>query len=218
MEVGRIFRLSGFELVTRILLPAILPALVVALRGGLGLGWMFVVAAEFMGASEGLGYLLIDGQQMGRPEQIIAAITVFAVLGKVTDAALAGCRASVPALARRVSDALMEAAMLEIRNVGKSFSNGTARSRRHQSCRSTPVRLSRSSARPGCGKSTLLRIISGLDDPTQGDVSVNGIPQRASSGRRAYFSRNPGCCRGSRSRRTLHSDCTTCPMRSRGSA
>lgn len=88
VDVGRVFRLSGFELVTRILLPAILPALVVALRGGLGLGWMFVVAAEFMGASEGLGYLLIDGQQMGRPEQIIAAITVFAILGKVTDAAL----------------------------------------------------------------------------------------------------------------------------------
>jgi sulfonate transport system permease protein len=89
VEVGRIFRLSGPQFVTRILLPAILPAIVVALRGGLGLGWMFVVAAEFMGASEGLGYLLIDGQQMGRPELIIAAITVFAVLGKVTDAALA---------------------------------------------------------------------------------------------------------------------------------
>jgi sulfonate transport system permease protein len=89
VEVGRIFRLNGLQFVTRILLPAILPAIVVALRGGLGLGWMFVVAAEFMGASEGLGYLLIDGQQMGRPELIIAAITVFAVLGKVTDAMLA---------------------------------------------------------------------------------------------------------------------------------
>ena len=89
VEIGRIFRLSGPQFVTRILLPAILPPMVVALRGGLGLGWMFVVAAEFMGASEGLGYLLIDGQQMGRPELIIAAITVFAILGKVTDAALA---------------------------------------------------------------------------------------------------------------------------------
>jgi sulfonate transport system permease protein len=85
VEVGRTFRLSGPAMVRRILLPAVLPAYVVALRVGLGLGWMFVVAAEFMGASEGLGYLLIDGQQLGKPAQILAAIVIFAVLGKTTD-------------------------------------------------------------------------------------------------------------------------------------
>jgi uncharacterized protein YciW len=40
---------------------------------------MIVVAAEFMGASEGLGYLLVDGQQMGKPDQILAAIIAFAL-------------------------------------------------------------------------------------------------------------------------------------------
>ena len=85
VEVGRAFRLSGPAMIRRILLPAVLPAYVVALRVGLGLGWMFVVAAEFMGASEGLGYLLIDGQQLGKPAQIMAAIVIFAILGKTTD-------------------------------------------------------------------------------------------------------------------------------------
>jgi sulfonate transport system permease protein len=85
VEVGRTFRLTGPAMIRRILLPAVLPAYVVALRVGLGLGWMFVVAAEFMGASEGLGYLLIDGQQLGKPAQILAAIVIFAVLGKATD-------------------------------------------------------------------------------------------------------------------------------------
>ena len=66
----------------RILLPAVLPEALIALRSGLGLGFMFVVAAEFMGASEGLGYLLVDGQQMGKPDQILAAIIAFALLGK----------------------------------------------------------------------------------------------------------------------------------------
>ncbi|WP_377296273.1 ABC transporter permease [Rhizobium sp. SGZ-381] len=88
VEVGRIFRLSGFELIRRILLPAVLPDYVLALRAGLGLGWMFVVAAEFMGASEGLGYLLVDGQQLGKPDQIVASILIFAVIGKATDTAL----------------------------------------------------------------------------------------------------------------------------------
>jgi sulfonate transport system permease protein len=85
VEVGRAFRLSGAAMVRRILLPAVLPAYVVSIRAGLGLGWMFVIAAEFMGASEGLGYLLIDGQQLGKPAEIVAAILAFAVLGKITD-------------------------------------------------------------------------------------------------------------------------------------
>jgi sulfonate transport system permease protein len=93
VEVGRAFRLSGPALVRRILLPAVLPAYVVSLRSGLGLGWMFVIAAEFMGASEGLGYLLIDGQQLGKPAEIVAAILAFAVLGKATDALIAGVAA-----------------------------------------------------------------------------------------------------------------------------
>ena len=85
VEVGRAFRLSGAQMVRRILLPAVLPSYVIALRSGLGLGWMFVVAAEFMGASEGLGFLLVDGQQLAKPAQIVAAIVAFALIGKITD-------------------------------------------------------------------------------------------------------------------------------------
>jgi sulfonate transport system permease protein len=93
VEVGRAFRLSGAKMVRRILLPAVLPAYVIALRSGLGLGWMFVVAAEFMGASEGLGFLLVDGQQLGKPAQIVAAIVAFALIGKTTDWLIVGIAA-----------------------------------------------------------------------------------------------------------------------------
>jgi sulfonate transport system permease protein len=93
VEVGRVFRLSGPAMVRRILLPAIMPAYVISLRAGLGLGWMFVVAAEFMGASEGLGFLLTDGQQLGKPAQIVAAIVAFALLGKLSDWIIAAAAA-----------------------------------------------------------------------------------------------------------------------------
>ena len=93
VEVGRAFRLTGPQMVRRILLPAVLPSYVIALRSGLGLGWMFVVAAEFMGASQGLGYLLIDGQQLGKPAEIVAAIVAFAVIGKLTDWMIVGLSA-----------------------------------------------------------------------------------------------------------------------------
>ena len=89
VEVGRMYRMEGLKLVRRVLLPATLPAYVVGLRSGLGLGWMFVVAAEYMGASTGLGFLMIDGQMTGRPQIIIAALLLFAVFGKATDMVLA---------------------------------------------------------------------------------------------------------------------------------
>src|SRR5258707_1774669 len=85
VEVGRVFRLSGFAMVRRILLPAVMPTYVIALRAGLGLGWMFVGAAEFLGASTGLGFLLIAGHQLGKPAQIVAAIVAFTILRKASD-------------------------------------------------------------------------------------------------------------------------------------
>lgn len=88
VEVGRVYRLSGFQLVRRIFMPATLPSYFVGLRSGLGLGWMFVVAAEIMGANKGLGFLLVDGQMTGRPQTILASILLFAVLGQLTDALL----------------------------------------------------------------------------------------------------------------------------------
>jgi sulfonate transport system permease protein len=89
VEVGRVYGLGTTTLIRRILLPASLPTYLIGLRNGLGLGWMFVVAAEFLGASQGLGYLLVDGQQTGRPAVIISSIVMFALLGRVTDRLLA---------------------------------------------------------------------------------------------------------------------------------
>ena len=88
LEVGRVYGLAGWALVRRVFLPAALPAYFVGLRNGLGLGWMFVVAAEIMGATKGLGFLLVDGQMTGRPQTILASILLFAVLGRATDSLL----------------------------------------------------------------------------------------------------------------------------------
>lgn len=88
IEVGRVFGLSNSGIALRITWPAVLPVWIASLRSGLGLGFMFLVAAELMGASEGLGYLLLDGQQMGRADTIFVAIIVFALLGKGCDSVL----------------------------------------------------------------------------------------------------------------------------------
>ena len=88
VEVGRVFGFSPLGIMLRITWPAVLPTWIASLRSGLGLGFMFVVAAKLMGASEGLGYLLPDGQQMGRADSILVAMIVFALLGKASDGVL----------------------------------------------------------------------------------------------------------------------------------
>jgi sulfonate transport system permease protein len=88
VEVGLASGFRGAQLVWRIILPASLPAYLVGLRQGLALGWMFVVAAEIMGASRGLGYLLIDGESTGRPAIMIASLILFGICGKLTDSLL----------------------------------------------------------------------------------------------------------------------------------
>src|ERR1700730_2792978 len=89
VEAGLANGFRGFALAKVVALPASLPAYLVALRQGLSLGWMFVVAAEIMGASRGLGYLLIDGQTTGRPAIMISSVILFAVCGKASDGVLA---------------------------------------------------------------------------------------------------------------------------------
>ncbi|HXO35116.1 MAG TPA: ABC transporter permease [Candidatus Acidoferrales bacterium] len=85
LEVGRLYRLSSFQMVRRLILPAALPEYIVGLRSGLGLAWMFVVAAELLGASSGIGYLMVDGEMTGRAAVILASVILFAVFGKATD-------------------------------------------------------------------------------------------------------------------------------------
>jgi sulfonate transport system permease protein len=88
VELGAIYRLTPAALFTRILLPAALPQIFTGLRTGLSLAWMFMVAAELIAATRGLGYMLSDGRETGRPDLVFGAIILLAVLGKLSDGAM----------------------------------------------------------------------------------------------------------------------------------
>ncbi|MFT4037380.1 MAG: ABC transporter permease [Thermomicrobiales bacterium] len=89
VEVGRAYGLRGWSLTQEILLPAALPALFTGLRLGLAQAWLFLVAAELIAASRGLGFLLIDAQNTGRADIILLSIVLLALIGKGTDFLLA---------------------------------------------------------------------------------------------------------------------------------
>lgn len=85
IEVVRVYRLKYWQQIHQIVLPAASPGILTGLRNSLSLSWMFMIAAELIAATQGIGYLLSDGRETSRPDIVIIAIILLAVLGKITD-------------------------------------------------------------------------------------------------------------------------------------
>jgi sulfonate transport system permease protein len=88
VEAGRAFGYHGLRLLRTVQLPAVIPSVFSGLRLALAQAWLFLVAAELIASSMGLGFLLTDSQNNGRTDRLILAIVLLAVIGKVTDAVL----------------------------------------------------------------------------------------------------------------------------------
>nr|WP_201470089.1 ABC transporter permease [Microbacterium hydrocarbonoxydans] len=88
VEAGRSFSLRGWSLFRTVQLPAVVPSVVAGLRLALAQAWLFLVAAELIASSMGLGFLLTDSQNSGRVDRIILSIVLLAVLGTITNALL----------------------------------------------------------------------------------------------------------------------------------
>jgi ABC-type nitrate/sulfonate/bicarbonate transport system permease component len=79
---------SRTDLLARVVLPAALPGVVVALRVGLGLALFVIVGAEFMGADAGLGHLIMEGRTFFNPAQIVMGALLLGMLGSLINALL----------------------------------------------------------------------------------------------------------------------------------
>lgn len=88
IEMARSFSLRGFALFRSVQLPAVVPSIVSGLRLALAQSWLFLVAAELIAASMGLGWLLTDSQSTGRVDRILLAIVLLALLGTLTNGIL----------------------------------------------------------------------------------------------------------------------------------
>lgn len=97
VEVGRAYGLRGAELFVRVLLPASAPSVLAGLRLALAQSWLFVVAAELIASTMGLGFLLTHSQNTGRTDLLLLAIVLLAVCGKTTDALLGAAERRVAA-------------------------------------------------------------------------------------------------------------------------
>ena len=73
--------------VTRVLLPSASPELAEILRMVLGWAWTYVIVAELIGASNGIGHMITDSQALMATDQIIFGIIVIGLIGLITDIA-----------------------------------------------------------------------------------------------------------------------------------
>lgn len=85
VEAGRAYGLKGLSLLRQVQLPAATPAVIAGLRLALAQAWLFLVAAELIASSKGLGFLLTDSANNGRVDRILLSLVTLAVLGTVTD-------------------------------------------------------------------------------------------------------------------------------------
>jgi ABC-type nitrate/sulfonate/bicarbonate transport system permease component len=76
------------DLVRRVVLPAALPGIIVALRLGFGLALFVIVGAEFIGADAGLGNLIMEGRTFFNPPVIVMGALVLGFLGSLVNALL----------------------------------------------------------------------------------------------------------------------------------
>ena len=69
----------------RVVLRAALPQIVTGIRVGLGVGWMALVAAELVGASSGLGFLINDARTVLRTDYVIVGMATIGIVGLLID-------------------------------------------------------------------------------------------------------------------------------------
>lgn len=85
IEVGQVFDFTKYEIFRKIILPSAVPDILNGIKLGIGYSWRAIIGAEMIAASSGIGYLILDGQQMSRSDVVIVGIFSIGIFGSFTD-------------------------------------------------------------------------------------------------------------------------------------
>lgn len=89
VEVARVYGYRGPRLLLRVVAPAALPSVLVGIRQGFSQAWLTLVAAELLGTTEGMGYLIVEARELFQLDVVLAAILVLGLTGVLLDRVLA---------------------------------------------------------------------------------------------------------------------------------
>lgn len=86
LHAGQVFGCTNrLTLFRRVVVPAALPSIVVGLRVAFGTGWAAIIAAELVAAQSGLGYLIANGMDILRADQVLVGMITIGLLGFLFD-------------------------------------------------------------------------------------------------------------------------------------
>lgn len=88
LNVGRVFGLSQWETIRRIVLPASVPMIFTGMRISIGIAWLVIVAAEMVAGQSGIGFFVWNEWNNLQIASIIVAIGLIGIIGFVLDQAL----------------------------------------------------------------------------------------------------------------------------------
>ncbi|MFG6460004.1 nitrate ABC transporter permease [Roseateles sp. DXS20W] len=81
LNVARVLKLSEWKVITRILLPSVLPYVLTGVRLSVGTAWLVIVAAEMLTGGVGIGFWVWDEWNNLNVAHIIIAIVVIGTVG-----------------------------------------------------------------------------------------------------------------------------------------
>ncbi len=87
LQLGQSLSATRWELLSRIVLPAVLGHILTGLRLAIGIVWIVLVPCEMLGVSAGLGYFILDTRDRLAYSELMAAILLIGLLGFALDAA-----------------------------------------------------------------------------------------------------------------------------------
>jgi NitT/TauT family transport system permease protein len=85
IEAATTLGASRSQIIFKVILPYSMPMIWDSFRIMFGAAWTFVIIAEIVGSSSGLGHLMIESQRFLRTDNIFAGIMVIGLLGILTD-------------------------------------------------------------------------------------------------------------------------------------
>jgi NitT/TauT family transport system permease protein len=84
-HVAANFDFSRIEVLQKIVIPAIIPAVITGLRLSIAIAWIVVVAAEMMAVQSGLGFLILDARNGLRLDYVMDGMIVIGLIGILLD-------------------------------------------------------------------------------------------------------------------------------------
>jgi ABC-type nitrate/sulfonate/bicarbonate transport system permease component len=85
IRAARCLGATNYQVFRKVVLPSAVPYILTGMRVALGFSFMGIVAAELIGAREGLGFLIMNSQMLLQTDQLFVGLLTLGIVGLIVD-------------------------------------------------------------------------------------------------------------------------------------